>query len=418
MRYNANIRPLRELADIQTGPFGSQLHKEDYVEVGTPIVTVEHLGNRTFTEQNLPKVSDGDKKRLEKYVLSPGDIVFSRVGSVDRCSYVDERHSGWMFSGRCLRIRPSEYINPLYLYYYFCLEEVRQFVRNIAVGATMPSINTKLLGEVPVSVPSIQTQRRIAAILSSLDDKIELNNKINANLEQQAQALFRAWFVDFEPFGGKMPEDWRSISLSAIADFVSGYSYKGGELQPSTTAMVTIKNFDRVGGFKLDGFKELMPSNKIKRCHYTEMFDTVVAHTDLTQKAEVIGNAETILNLSGYKSIVFSMDLVKVVPKAGGISKFLLAALLKDPRFKAHCLAYVSGTTVLHLSKKALPDYMLSFPKNWEVLAPLDTALTAFYTKMATLVDENCRLRVLRDTLLPKLMSGEIDVSDVSFPKL
>ena len=196
MKCNVDIRPLKDLADIQTGPFGSQLHKEDYVEVGTPIVTVEHLGNRIFTEQNLPKVSDGDRKRLEKYLLSTGDIVFSRVGSVDRCSYVDERHSGWMFSGRCLRIRPSECINPLYLYYYFCLEEVRQFVRNIAVGATMPSINTKLLGEVPVSVPSIQTQRRIAAILSSLDDKIELNNKINANLEQQAQALFKAWFVD------------------------------------------------------------------------------------------------------------------------------------------------------------------------------------------------------------------------------
>ena len=76
---------LRDIADIQTGPFGSQLHKEDYVDIGTPIVTVEHLGNRVFTEQNLPKVSDEDKARLSKYVLKEGDIVFSRVGSVDRC---------------------------------------------------------------------------------------------------------------------------------------------------------------------------------------------------------------------------------------------------------------------------------------------------------------------------------------------
>lgn len=88
---------LRDIADIQTGPFGSQLHKEDYVENGTPIVTVEHLGNRIFTEQNLPKVSDEDKARLKKYVLMEGDIVFSRVGSVDRCSYVDKFHAGWMF---------------------------------------------------------------------------------------------------------------------------------------------------------------------------------------------------------------------------------------------------------------------------------------------------------------------------------
>lgn len=128
------------------GPFGSQLHKEDYVTIGTPIVTIEHLGKRIFTEQNLPHVSEQDRNRLDKYILRTGDIVFSRVGSVDRCSFVDSEHDGWMFSGRCLRVRPTDEIYPLYLYYFFCLEETKQFVRNIAVGATMPSINTKLLG--------------------------------------------------------------------------------------------------------------------------------------------------------------------------------------------------------------------------------------------------------------------------------
>ena len=176
------IKLLKLLADIQTGPFGSQLHKEDYVGIGTPIVTVEHLGNRVFTEQNLPHVSDNDKARLGKYVLKQGDIVFSRVGSVDRCSYVDAVHDGWIFSGRCLRVRPNEQLDPMYLYYYFCMEETKQFVRNIAVGATMPSINTKLLGEVPITYPNISEQKCIAQILSALDDKIENNKKINDNL--------------------------------------------------------------------------------------------------------------------------------------------------------------------------------------------------------------------------------------------
>jgi len=175
-------RYLRDIADIQTGPFGSQLHKEDYVDGGTPIVTVEHLGSRVFTEQNLPTVSDEDKARLSKYVLKKGDIVFSRVGSVDRCSYVDAAHEGWMFSGRCLRVRPNEEIDPLFLYYFFCLEETKQFVRNIAVGATMPSINTKLLGEVEVKYPSMTEQRKIVALLSAIDDKIETNRRINDNL--------------------------------------------------------------------------------------------------------------------------------------------------------------------------------------------------------------------------------------------
>ena len=173
---------LSELAAIQTGPFGSQLHKEDYVVHGTPIVTVEHLGSRKFTEQNLPCVSDKDKERLKKYVLKTGDIVFSRVGSVDRCSYVSAEYEGWMFSGRCLRVRPCEKLNPEYLYYFFLLEKTKQFVRNSATGATMPSINTKFMGEIPIRVPSLDAQNKIASILWMIDDKIELNKKINKNL--------------------------------------------------------------------------------------------------------------------------------------------------------------------------------------------------------------------------------------------
>lgn len=84
MKFEIKTKALRFLSDIQTGPFGSQLHKENYVDDGTPIVTVEHLGNRVFTEQNLPRVSNEDKQRLSKYILKEGDIVFSRVGSVDR----------------------------------------------------------------------------------------------------------------------------------------------------------------------------------------------------------------------------------------------------------------------------------------------------------------------------------------------
>lgn len=182
---------LRDVADIQTGPFGSQLHKEDYVKVGTPIVTVEHLGNRLFTQQNLPRVSEFDTKRLQKYLLEEGDIVFSRVGSVDRCSFVDMDHAGWLFSGRCLRIRPSLSIEPLYLYYFLCLESTKNFIRSIAVGATMPSINTKILGEVEIPLPSIDVQKSISYQLSLIDRKIEVNNKINDNLLNKLPCAIR-----------------------------------------------------------------------------------------------------------------------------------------------------------------------------------------------------------------------------------
>ena len=203
---------LSELAAIQTGPFGSQLHKEDYVVHGTPIVTVEHLGSRKFTEQNLPCVSDKDKERLKKYVLKTGDIVFSRVGSVDRCSYVSAEYEGWMFSGRCLRVRPCENLNPEYLYYFFLLEETKQFVRNIATGATMPSINTKFMGEIPIRVPSLDAQNKIASILWMIDDKIELNKKINKNLLQQLDTLY-------DEFSHR--ENWSVVTIDDIAEKVA-----------------------------------------------------------------------------------------------------------------------------------------------------------------------------------------------------
>ena len=92
---------------VQTGPFGSQLHKKDYVSVGTPIITVEHLGDNRILHEDVPLVSDHDRERLSKYILNHGDIVFSRVGSVDRRALVKESESGWLFSGRCLRVRPG-----------------------------------------------------------------------------------------------------------------------------------------------------------------------------------------------------------------------------------------------------------------------------------------------------------------------
>ena len=316
---------LSELAEIQTGPFGSQLHKEDYVVNGTPIVTVEHLGNRKFTEQNLPCVSDKDKERLKKYMLKTGDIVFSRVGSVDRCSYVSAEYEGWMFSGRCLRVRPCEILNSEYLYYFFSLKETKQFVRNIATGATMPSINTKFMGEVPIRVPSMEAQNKIASILWMIDDKIELNEKINNNLEQQAQLLFKSWFVDFEPFNGTMPSDWEVVPFEKIVDFQNGYAFKSKELlnEPSSDCYQVFKqgHIARGGGFIPDGTKSWYPkklASKLER-FVLKKGDILMAMTDMKNNVAILGNTaimpidnEYIVNqrvghlrVNGYKGITY-----------------------------------------------------------------------------------------------------------------
>ena len=190
---------------IQTGPFGSQLHQRDYVQEGTPIITVEHLGDNRILHDDIPCVSDADKDRLSKYVLREGDIVFSRVGSVDRRALVTPNEDGWMFSGRCLRVRPDPTkIDPGFLSYFLGFETFREYIRSIAVGATMPSLNTKILSDVPVVYPSVSEQKAIAHVLGTLDDKIELNRRMNRTLEEMARAIFKDWFVDFGPTRAKM----------------------------------------------------------------------------------------------------------------------------------------------------------------------------------------------------------------------
>ena len=303
---------------------------------------------------------------------------------------------------------------PDFIYYALTKQEVTEQLQAIAEQSVSayPSLKPSDIENLELMLPDKKTQERIVAILRSIDEKIKENNAINNNLAEQIKTICTAWLSDYAPFGGVLPDDWSKTPLSSIADFVSGYSYKGAELTESNIAMATIKNFDRKGGFKLDGYKEIVPSSKLKDTQHAELFDTLVAHTDLTQNAEVIGNAEPVMSKSGYSDIVFSMDLVKVVPKNNHISKFLIAAILQDKKFKAHCLGYVNGTTVLHLSKKALPEYQLYLPDDLSALKPLDELVTALYQQISANIEEITKLEALRDTLLPKLMSGELDVSD------
>jgi len=188
---------LKDIAEVQTGPFGSQLHQCDYKPVGTPIITVEHLGENKILHHNLPLVDGEDKERLNKYLLEEGDIVFSRVGSVDRRAYVSEKENSWMFSGRCLRVRANrKKVVPKFLSFYFGQESFKEHIRMIAVGATMPSINIDILSNVTLTLPPLSEQKSIASVLSSLDDKIDLLHRQNKTLESLAEALFRQWFVE------------------------------------------------------------------------------------------------------------------------------------------------------------------------------------------------------------------------------
>ena len=362
---------LSELAEIQTGPFGSQLHKEDYVVNGTPIVTVEHLGNRKFTEQNLPCVSDKDKERLKKYMLKTGDIVFSRVGSVDRCSYVSAEYEGWMFSGRCLRVRPCEILNSEYLYYFFSLKETKQFVRNIATGATMPSINTKFMGEVPIRVPSMEAQNKIASILWMIDDKIELNEKINNNLEQQAQAIYQQMFIE------NQNPNWKEGKLSDLVAVKYGKDHK-----------------------KLDGgCYPVYGSGGIMRYVEKPLY---------TGESVLIPRKGTLNNVMYVNGAFWSVDTMFYTEMLRpNIAKFVYHFV------KGKDLASLNaGSAVPSMTTNILNAMPLYVPDD-KTLSIFEETVTPMYSQMQENEKQSANLANIRDTLLPRLMSGELEVSDI-----
>ena len=351
-----------------------------------------------------------EEEKADEYLLAPNDIVFARTGnSTGRTYFYEESDGIFCYAGFLIKftLNPNK-VNPRMLKYYTHSKAYYDWVHSFDTGGTRGNINAKTYGQMPVTLPSKERQDRIVEICKSLDDKIELNRRINDNLEQQAQALFKSWFVD------NPDSNWKKISLSEVASFVGGYSYTGKELTDfSNVAMATIKNFMRNGGFKAEGFKGINPSAKLKECHYANLFDILVAHTDLTQNADVIGNAELLLTCGKYNSIIFSMDLVKVLPKEIFPYSFLLAAMLKNKMFKAHSLGYINGTTVLHLNKKALPEFEIRKPSDSEAKIMNET-LAPYYKRMAKLLQETDKLISLRDTLLPKLMSGEVKINETN----
>ena len=331
---------------------------------------------------------------MSKYVLREGDIVFSRVGSVDRCSYVDAAHDGWMFSGRCLRVRPNEHLDAMYLYYYFCLEETKQFVRNIAVGATMPSINTKLLGEVPIAFPSVEQQARVAQLLSTIDDKIENNGKINDNLYEMVNAYYTSLFKDVE------------CEMTTIGNYAERI-YSGGTPTTSNAAY-----WDGAFGWFSSG----------------ETRNRFVISTEKTITQAGIDNSST--KLAAKHDIVMA--------SAGqGFTRGQTSMLLID--------TYVNQSViVIHAERKVLPYLFWNLANRYEELRAISDSSSirgSLTTKMIAAFEiplaneeslqafadfswsvipqiennllENERLAALRDNLLPKLMSGEIDVSNI-----
>lgn len=219
------VKSIGEVADVKTGPFGSALHADDYVLNGVPIITVEHIGNiHIDTTNGVPYVSDKDYKRLIAYSLKESDLVFSRVGSVDRCSYVSKSEDGWLFSGRLLRVRLKNDLDSLYLTYHLQTNEAKQRVLTVAVGLAMPSINTKILNGVFVAFPPDKSeQTRIATALSNVDTLISELDKLIEKKRAIKQGAMQQLLTGKKHLKG-FSEPWVVKTLKEVCSFQNGYT--------------------------------------------------------------------------------------------------------------------------------------------------------------------------------------------------
>ena len=286
-----------------------------------------------------------------------------------------------------------------FLYYHFTSEKIKTFIRNIAVGATMPSINTKLLNEVPISLPSLTIQKKIANILSSLDEKIETNRKINARLEELAQAIFKSWFIDFEPFGGKMPEDWKNVTLSDIGDIIGG----------ATPSKEHSEYYTKVG----NGIAWLTPKDLSEtNAKFTARGSIDITNLGYQKCSTKLMPSGSILFSSrapiGYVSIAMNeictnQGFKSFIPKQVGIafSYYLLKSLTPEIENKS------TGSTFKEASGSLMKSLQVFLPDK-ETLSKFENICTPIFNMQRDCEIESTRLAELRDTLLPKLMSGEL----------
>lgn len=355
-----------------------------------------------------------------EYNVEKETLIIGRVGAYCGAIYF-ENNQIWV-SDNALYAKPKKDDDIKYLYYHLKLENLNKY----AEGSSHPLLTQGRLNNLDITIPDLQTQSAIAEILSSLDDKIVLNNKINQELETLAQTLFKQWFIDFEfpnengePYksnGGEMvdselgeiPKGWTTEVLSEATKLIRGISYRKPELvlKDEGIAFVNLKCFSINGTFRQDGIKYY--NGKYKNEQILCNNDILVAVTDLTQDREIIGMP---ILWNGITTALPSLDTCIIRSETLELKNFLYYEF-KTKRYKSRIIEHANGSTVLHLSVKGLETYVFPLPsesllKNWsEIIQPILGIINSN-------INEIIELSKTRDTLLPKLISGELEINEI-----
>ena len=393
---------LGDIADVQTGPFGSQLHKSDYIAEGIPCIMPTNIGpHLNLVVDGIAHVSEVDANRLSRHLTEFGDIIYARRGDIEKCAYVTTNEEKWLCGTGCLKIRCKNEVNSRFIAYLLSTAECKKWITGNAVGTTMLNLSKGILSNLPLIIPSLVDQRRIASVLSSLDRKIELNNKINADLEEMAQAIFKNWFVDFEPFKdgkfvdselGMIPEGWKVVAFDNILKVTTMKTGKEGIPEYSVT---------NTG---------IHPRDE----KFTKNLSKSSAKNKLIRKGNLVfGMSREILNWGIMKEEVGGVSSaynVYVVDENIVNSIYLECFIAQRMDYFADLIKPASregqGVDKALLLKKI-------------ICIPPSEIMDVFLEKYDSIMHlaeirkrESSHLSLLRDTLLPRLMSGEIEVPE------
>lgn len=395
------IVSLGEIASVKTGPFGSALHAEDYVQSGTPIITVEHLGESCISRQNLPLISDEDKRRLSAYELQTGDIVFSRVGSVDRNAYVTEAENGWFFSGRLLRIRVSDTrCIPKYLSFYFKDTRIKSKVREIAVGQTMPSLNTKLLLGFSVCLPQLLNQQRIAEALSDMDGLIASLEKLIAKKKAIKQGAMQDLLTGMRRLPGFSGE-WKKLFLSEIGHFVKGTGISRAEANSGKLPAVRY------------GELYTKHDNYVKEYHSHVSFDVAQSAVPVTYGAilfaasgetkEDIGKCAAIID----DHIVYAGGDILIFMPDKPMHPVFFGTLLNTPEVCKQKAQWGQGDAIVHIHSDSLSRIRVAMPDYEEQVAIADILLSSD-REIDLLEAKAAKARQIKHGMMQQLLTGKI----------
>lgn len=410
-------------SSIQTGPFGSQLHQSDYSSLGTPVVMPKDMIGGKVLETTIARVEEQHVKRLSRHQVKNGDILYSRRGDVGRCALITKKEVGWLCGTGCLKVSiDASKANSKFVFYQLQKPETVGWVEKHAVGATMLNLNTGILEEVPVELPNLSIQNRIVDILSAYDNLIENNQKQIKLLEEAAQRLYKEWFIDLRFPGHETTKIVDGIPTGWIEQTVSDFIFQeigGGWGEDEVTQKSSLPAFV-IRGADIDGINHGDFSNIPFRFHSESNLEQrtlqdgdIVFEVSGGSKTE--GVAKTLLItdklLEQYSSPVICASFCKKISPKEGLSQYFYDAL-RYMRMSGITSEYdkkSASSIVNYRWKDFLSQQHLVLPSE-NVLRMYDKIAKPIYKNIQTKSIEIEKLKQARDRLLPKLMSGEIEV--------